>query len=1765
MARVWAVGGVAPRARAMSRRSSARAKAKASAAATAAAAAPPPAAAVAAEDGAIREVFEAVIECKDSSGRKRCELFLQLPEKVEPPVREFPPPLAALPEDLAAGTTEKLKRGALPSMSKKLPAEAELRKWTRESQVAFWEQRRAVYNRMKMSELQRECRRRSIWPGGDQLHVKDRLLRFDCCPSRMAECELQTEEDAAEMENDIGVIYYRLVENPIDLRTIEDRIDAGAYKSLAAVEADMRLLFDNARVFDAATSDANERFVTDDANALQAAMSAAIQAAKGQPSGGGNSRGQKRNRSSTGAGAEAEAAAAADGTASAKPKKSKARKSRSKSTSGGGRPGTPPGLPPSVPSAQSPRAMRNQLLKVWQMVADTMDGDRYRAELFLQLPARPTTRPETSDFPKPLTGLPEDMKSGTKDMLKKGALPNLNKKLPQEAALAQWSRDSQVAFWEQRRTYYNRMKLSELQRECRKRSIWPGGDMPYVKDRLLRFDCCPGRMAECELLTEDDFADDEAGSLYYEIVEDPIDLDTIKARIESGEYSDHRAMQADMMLLFNNARKFDSSINEPDDRWVTEDADALQQSMVKALDSEYGIRGSSGATKTSRASRGSKAAKAPKAPTVSKASKEMAEALAAIKIIPVPKREKLLSAFGEKMHTVLDVLLSVGDGYGRCRAKSLMKLPSRKVEPEYYEAIENPMHLGQVQKKLKAGRYKNTDDFEEDMTTIFENARAYYDKQDQVYKDAEVLQSTFWEAFGPIEAGLSFELKETAGEWSRADADGNDSDSGLSDYADGDEAIEEQDEEEMLSDWDDDDGIPKKRRRYGGSKSKKQKKDRSAKNEDDESEEEEIAMDSWDDGEDEGMPASAIDLPTLSLEERALGDLLSIYSQLRMFFNMPGLVIGFFSLEQFMAALASTEENRLLAEMHLCLLRYLKYNDIIDAVTKSGATNARMSEIEVLPWLVMHGLSWPEMLRKYADEKVAAGGVLLKQAEEIGDGIWTEEIIDNYIPDLARNVARNLSSGAEYWKMSPAAKIEALRFLCEVLLDTDAFHGELHHRFIKLESERIRKKKKLVVEDHIFEYEFCAVCGSDGEMVLCDGCPCAFHLGCIHKIGEPLTSVPEGDWYCGSCHTDVLEAEATAVKPVGRDTLGNRYWCVGGQMFAETLSTGLYRQVSDRQIQDLADRTSGPTIERNLAKKVRALLPRLNKNRLDARLVNVFTTIKHSYEPDEVWGNTGLYASRPYRNGIDGMVFRPQSKPDPRSGSVGLVFNKFLIKECSWPALVNDSLCTTNIVRSRLLDIANLVPESLLKPDWIRQKNDFCNGLQTLKTAKELAQAALRLEGGLRPACFGVFWRDAASNLLTGREETELWNRVIVSTANDMMPTDYFTSQLETIEEDEMVEEEQKFTLTRSGRRSKQTIIENPDVDFVIAEASSYRLDSLGRRIGARTQHRHMLSQDSGLNEHSFSARSASHNRASEDHWKTSHKDYAGGLVNFGPYSVRIVCATPGLFAIEDVLPIILGPDGAHEDPGQFVADPPLTHAFEIDEISSSHATKIESMPRLLRLLKLCKEHKFGQYKEAVGHFEKNSMRDFVDAVEREVRAHAGGKVHIGWVRYPRPRGRNLKGKVWNHYSQRWHAEEPIDVDIIEYYGRSMQSSAAICEPTAETKSLLGILTKWNPDEDVPADRQAEWTADSDSLWAVLSKEDGWATTAEDPSPKPIAVKPRRDKHGGYQAPGQAACTICKAKRGVCRKRGQNGHLPALDPAVAGEQIAAEEAAAAAR
>ena len=147
-------------------------------------------------------------------------------------------------------------------MAKCLPSEEELQSWDCESQHAFWKQRKKFWGSgkgsggtgwsgWKLGDLQRECRKRDIFPGGDIGFVRNRLLRFDYCRSQLLASETQTEAESIKMQLQPGVVYYKLVSSPIDLTMIKQNIEKREYTSdTPKLERDFLRVFENGRRFD---------------------------------------------------------------------------------------------------------------------------------------------------------------------------------------------------------------------------------------------------------------------------------------------------------------------------------------------------------------------------------------------------------------------------------------------------------------------------------------------------------------------------------------------------------------------------------------------------------------------------------------------------------------------------------------------------------------------------------------------------------------------------------------------------------------------------------------------------------------------------------------------------------------------------------------------------------------------------------------------------------------------------------------------------------------------------------------------------------------------------------------------------------------------------------------------------------------------------------------------------------------------------------------------------------------------------------------------------------------------------------------------------------------------------------------------------------------------------------------------------------------------------------------------------------------------------
>merc|ERR1712025_1193574 len=56
--------------------------------------------------------------------------------------------------------------------------------------------------------------------------------------------------------------------------------------------------------------------------------------------------------------------------------------------------------------------------------------------------------------------------------------------------------------------------------------------------------------------------------------------------------------------------------------------------------------------------------------------------------------------------------------------------------------------------------------------------------------------------------------------------------------------------------------------------------------------------------------------------------------------------------------------------------------------------------------------------------------------------------------------------------------------------------------------------------------EFCRVCKEGGELLCCANCPSAYHLTCCDP---PLTEVPEEGWICARCACEPLPGKVEKI------------------------------------------------------------------------------------------------------------------------------------------------------------------------------------------------------------------------------------------------------------------------------------------------------------------------------------------------------------------------------------------------------------------------------------------------------------------------------------------------------------------------------------------------------------------------------------------------------------------------------------------------------------
>lgn len=80
---------------------------------------------------------------------------------------------------------------------------------------------------------------------------------------------------------------------------------------------------------------------------------------------------------------------------------------------------------------------------------------------------------------------------------------------------------------------------------------------------------------------------------------------------------------------------------------------------------------------------------------------------------------------------------------GTLLCDSFIRVPKRRQEPGYYDVVSNPIDLLKVQQKLKTDEYDDIEDLQSDIELITSNAKAFYKRNTQEYKDACELLELF--------------------------------------------------------------------------------------------------------------------------------------------------------------------------------------------------------------------------------------------------------------------------------------------------------------------------------------------------------------------------------------------------------------------------------------------------------------------------------------------------------------------------------------------------------------------------------------------------------------------------------------------------------------------------------------------------------------------------------------------------------------------------------------------------------------------------------------------------------------------------------------------------------------------------------------------------------------------------------------------------------------------------------------------------------------
>ncbi|KAK9721803.1 ATP-dependent DNA helicase Snf21 [Basidiobolus ranarum] len=96
----------------------------------------------------------------------------------------------------------------------------------------------------------------------------------------------------------------------------------------------------------------------------------------------------------------------------------------------------------------------------------------------------------------------------------------------------------------------------------------------------------------------------------------------------------------------------------------------------------------------------------------------------------------------EDLYTTVEDCTDPADG-SRKRSLLFMELPSKKIYPQYYSMISQPIAMNIIKKRMRSGYYSNVRQFRDDFNLMFKNAQTFNQEGSWVYTDATIMKDAF--------------------------------------------------------------------------------------------------------------------------------------------------------------------------------------------------------------------------------------------------------------------------------------------------------------------------------------------------------------------------------------------------------------------------------------------------------------------------------------------------------------------------------------------------------------------------------------------------------------------------------------------------------------------------------------------------------------------------------------------------------------------------------------------------------------------------------------------------------------------------------------------------------------------------------------------------------------------------------------------------------------------------------------------------------------